>query len=75
LDNKKSYVYDRSTGLLSQGTTDLETKARQVAEDEIQKAALQDGILDQATQNAEVFMERMFNQLGYDKVVFTPPES
>jgi hypothetical protein len=75
LDNKKSYVYDRSTGLLSQGTTDLETKARQVAEDEIKKAALQDGILDQATQNAEVFMERMFNQLGYDKVIFSPPES
>jgi hypothetical protein len=70
LDNQKSYVYDRETGIFSKGMTELETKARQAAEEEIHKTAVEDGILDQATTNAEVFLERMFNQLGYERVVF-----
>ncbi|MDO8755173.1 MAG: DUF4230 domain-containing protein, partial [Anaerolineales bacterium] len=44
LDNEKSYVYDRETGLLTKGSVDLETLVRQAAEDEIRKAALEDGI-------------------------------
>jgi hypothetical protein len=70
LDNQKSYVYDRETGIFSKGMTELETKARQAAEEEIHKTAVEDGILDQATTNAKVFLERIFNQLGYERVVF-----
>lgn len=70
LDNQKSYVYDRETGIFSKGMAELETKARQAAEEEIYKTAVEDGILDQASTNAEVFLERMFNQLGYERVVF-----
>jgi hypothetical protein len=70
LDNENSYVYDRETGLLRKSDRDLETAARQVAEQEIEKAALEDGILDQAQQNAEVFLERLFNTLGYQNVIF-----
>lgn len=70
LDNQKSYVYDRETGIFSKGMTELETKARQAAEEEIYKTAIEDGILTQANTNAEVFLERMFNQLGYDRVMF-----
>ena len=70
LDNEKSYVYDRETGLLSKGDTNLETNARVVAEKEILKAALDDGILTQAQQNAESYMERMFLGLGYTEVIF-----
>jgi hypothetical protein len=65
LDNQKSYVYDRETGLLTKGFTELETSARQAAEQEIYKAAIEDGILDMANQNAEVFLENFFNSLGY----------
>ncbi|MFH1445859.1 MAG: DUF4230 domain-containing protein, partial [Chloroflexota bacterium] len=54
LDNDQSYVYDRSTGMLTKGDPQLETAARQVAEQEILKAAETDGILDLARQNAEV---------------------
>jgi hypothetical protein len=36
LDNEKSYVYDRQTGLFTKGEQDLETLARQAAEEEIQ---------------------------------------
>lgn len=70
LDNDNSYVYDRETGILRKSDQDLETTARQVAEQEIEKAALEDGILVQAQQNAEVYLERLFNTLGYEQVVF-----
>jgi Protein of unknown function (DUF4230) len=70
LDNDKSYVYDRETGLLTHGDPNLETTARQVAEQEILKAALEDGILDQARINAETYLEKFFNALGYKTVEF-----
>ena len=70
LNNEDSYVYDRDTGILRKSDQDLETTARQVAEQEILNAALEDGILDQAQQNAEVYMERLLNTLGYLHVVF-----
>jgi hypothetical protein len=70
LDNEKSYVYDRETGLLTKGNIDLETLARQTAEDEIRKAALEDGILEQAERNAEAYLLKFFNALGYHAVIF-----
>ena len=48
----------------------METDVRQAAEEEILKAALDDGILTQAQVNAEIFLERLFNDLGYDYVLF-----
>jgi len=70
LDNDDSYVYDRETGILRKSQRDLETAARQAAEQEILNAALADGILAQAEQNAEVYLERLLNTLGYQQVVF-----
>jgi len=70
LDNEKSYVYDRDTGLLNQGEQDLETSARRAAEQEILQAALNDGILDTAQLNGENYMSRMFRDLGFDDVIF-----
>lgn len=72
LDNEKSYVYDRETGALTKGTVDLETVARQAAEDEIRKAALEDGILTQAQTNAENYLFRFFTALGYANIIFNP---
>lgn len=73
LDNQKSYVYDRQTGLFSHGDPNLETAARQVAEQQIQQAALDDGILALAEQNAESYLTRLFLALGYPEVVFIQP--
>jgi len=70
LDNEKSYVYDRETGLLTHGDVNLETTARQVAEAEIRKAALEDGILELAYQNAKSYLTRFFEALGFTEVVF-----
>ncbi len=72
LDNAKSYVYDRDTGLLTKGNIQLETAARRAAEEEIRKAALEDGILDQANRNAQAYLMRLFLQLGYREVIFEP---
>ena len=70
LDNEKSYVYDRDTGLLTKGDIKLETSTRRVAEEELEKAAIEDGILELAQQNAEVFLGRLLNDLGYPQVIF-----
>jgi len=70
LNNDESHVYDRETGLLRKSDPDLETAARQAAEQEILNAAIEDDILLQAQQNAEVYLERLLNTLGYLQVVF-----
>jgi hypothetical protein len=70
LDNEKSYVYDRSTGILSKGQKDLETSARQAAEQEILKTAVDDGILKTAQTNAQDYMSRLLRDLGYEDVIF-----
>jgi hypothetical protein len=69
LDNDQSYVYDRQTGLLTRGDANLETQARQVAEQEIERAALEDGILDLASRNAASFIESLLISLGFEDVV------
>ncbi len=70
LDNEKSYVYDRDTGLLTHGDIHLETEARKMAEKELLNAALEDGILLQAQVNAENYLARLLRGLGYPEVIF-----
>jgi hypothetical protein len=70
LDNEKSYVYDRETGILTKGDTNLEKTAREAAEKEILKAAVDDGILKLAQQNAENYLSRLLRSLGFGDVIF-----
>jgi hypothetical protein len=72
LDNQKSYVYDRQTGILTKGNVDLETQARQVAEDAILKAAVEDGILKLAQSTAEAFVDRLLRSLKFTDVLIVP---
>jgi hypothetical protein len=72
LDNNKSYVYDRQTGIFTQADPNLETSARKVAEVEIRQAAINDGILDQAQANAQTTLLWFFESLGYKEVKFVP---
>ena len=73
LDNDKSYVYDRQRGMLTKGDQNLETQARQVAEREIEKTAIEDGILELAKKNAELFLEQFIQAMGFDDVIFMYP--
>jgi len=69
LDNDQSYVYDRETGLLTKGDVNLETQARQAAQAEIERAALEGGILDLAATNAATFIESLLLSLGFNEVI------
>jgi Protein of unknown function (DUF4230) len=70
LDNEKSYVYDRQTGVLTKPDPNLETLVRQRAEEEILKAALEDGILEQAKINAQAYLFKFFAALGFPNTIF-----
>ena len=70
LDNDKSYIYDRDTGIFTKGNVDLETAARQEAVRAIREAAEDDGILTIANRNAENYFSLLFSNLGYPDVIF-----
>jgi len=75
LDNDKSYIYDRDKGLFTKGDIHLETAARKVAEDAIEEAAREDGILDLAQLNGETYLFRLFRTLKIQDVVFVQAET
>lgn len=70
LDNSKTYVYSRESGPLAQGGKDIETTARQAAEQQILDAALSDGILLTAETNGQAYLEHFLLSLGFKRVVF-----
>ena len=71
LDNDKSYVVNRSTGLFAGDNDELETLARQSGENAILEAALEYGILLEAQANAEAYMEGFLQGLGFETIIFT----
>jgi hypothetical protein len=71
LDNQRSYVADRDTGLLTRADPELETQVRQAAEVAIREAAAQSDILERADQNAEAYMRNFLQGLGFTNVTFT----
>lgn len=74
LDNDKTRVYDRQTGLLSKGDKDLEAQARAKAESEIKTAACDAGILDQASTNARKQLTTLFTGFGFTSVQIDIPQ-
>jgi Protein of unknown function (DUF4230) len=70
LDSAKTRVYSRQTGLLVPTDPDLETQVRQEAERELQAAALADGILQTAQQNAGSTITSLLQGLGFEKIAF-----
>jgi hypothetical protein len=74
LNNQETYVYDRDRGLLSRGNVQLEAVARRAAEAEIERAAREDGILEQARLNAENYLYRFLRSLGFPDIIFAQAE-
>jgi hypothetical protein len=68
LDNAKTRVFSRETGLLVLADPDLETEARKAAESQIEQAAIADGILDKARVNAKASVETLLYGLGFHSV-------
>ena len=69
LDNQKTTVYNRTQGLLTRGNVNLESEARRVAEQEILRAACDDGILARAAEEGRRDMERLVGALGFEQVI------
>ncbi len=67
LDNNRTYVYDRRTGVAGLNTQ-LETAARQEAERLILQAALEDGLLEKAEENGRDVMRSLLHGLGFKQV-------
>ncbi len=70
LDSAKTRVYSRQTGLLVATDPNLETQVRQEAERQMQEAALADGILRTAQQNAAATIRSLLQGLGFEKIDF-----
>jgi hypothetical protein len=70
VDNRESRVLDRKTGLLRRADVNLESRARQHAEQEIRNEALRKGILNMASQNAQTKLAEFLHTLGFQKVQF-----
>ena len=73
VDNQKSRVLTRDTGVLRRRDIDLETRARQHAEENIRREAVQKGILQMASQTGEKKLAGFLNTLGFEKVRFVSP--
>jgi hypothetical protein len=72
LDGDKTRVYSRARGVFAPDNKDLETQARQEAEQRILQAACEDGVLSRATEAADVSLQKFLGLLGYDQVVVVP---
>jgi hypothetical protein len=70
LDEDKTQVIERSTGLLRAFDKDLEQTARQNAIDDIRRAARLGGIAKDADQRAREQLKQLFQQLGFQQVEF-----
>ena len=70
IDNAKTRVYSRDTGLFSSPDPNLESEVREEAERQLQQAALQDGILKIAAENARGTISGMLKGLGFREVDF-----
>lgn len=70
LDSARTRVYSRQTGLLVPTDPNLESQVRQQAEQQLLEAALADGILRTAQQNASQTITSLLQGLGFEKVDF-----
>lgn len=68
IDEAKSRVYSRDTGIFVRADPNLESATRAKAQTELQQAALSDGILDAASKNAKVAITAMLQGLGFTHV-------
>lgn len=68
LDNTKTRVYSRTTGLLVPEDPNLESEVRAKAQEQFQQAAIADGILKTATKNAGATVKSMLMGLGFENV-------
>jgi hypothetical protein len=73
LDESRTQVIERSTGLLRRFDKELETVARQNAVADVRSAARQAGILDDAQERASLQLEILLRRMGFEEVEILSP--
>ena len=68
IDNVRTRVYSRDTGLFTSPDPNLESEVREEAERQLRQAALQDGILKVAADNARSTISGMLKGFGFREV-------
>jgi hypothetical protein len=68
IDNNRTRVYSRETGLFSRVDPDLESEIRKEAERQVRQAALEGGILQAATANAGTTLKSFLQGLGFEQI-------
>lgn len=71
VDNEASHVYDRDTGIFTQGDPDLERSARLAAEEILVQEAIDGGLLDEAETSARRVLTDFLRALGYETIEIT----
>ena len=66
LDDQKTRVVDRTTGVLRAFDKDLEQNARRQAVNDLKIAARSNGIFEDAGQRARLQLTNLFHQLGFE---------
>jgi hypothetical protein len=68
LDEKQTHVYDRSTDVLAMRNEQLEGLARQNAEEQMRKAAVDAGVMKRARESAERSLRALLGSMGFEKI-------
>ena len=71
VDNEASHVYDRDTGIFTQGDPDLERSARLAAEEILVEEAIEAGLLAEAERSARLVLTDFLRALGYETIEIT----
>jgi hypothetical protein len=69
LDNERTRVYSRETGLFTAPDPNLESEVRREAERQIRQSALEGGILKTAAENGRTTMSGLLEGLGFESVI------
>ena len=69
IDNERTTVYSRETGLFTRPDPNLESEARREAERQVRQSALESGILKTAAENARATLSGLLEGLGFETVV------
>jgi hypothetical protein len=70
IDNNRTRVYSRETGLFTSPDPQLESEVRREAERQVRQAALDGGILAAASSNARTTLTTFLKGLGFETVRF-----
>jgi len=68
IDNEKTFVYERKTGLFVKPDQTLESRARQLSEEALIEWATQRDILEKARRDGQLQIENLLRSLGFTKI-------